>query len=149
MSNHTSSKDESFGSKVFIITILTLLVVGAIAFVIAIYYFGILGLFSILGVKYDTLWSLFLFTLFYFLLGIIGDGVVKVLLSLMKISGKWSKLHMKMGLFMFSFLVNWAIISFLDAFMNSIDLQFITKMILSLIFAIIDFAMETDEKKSV
>ncbi|WP_157796226.1 YrvL family regulatory protein [Bacillus xiapuensis] len=146
MDDHRQVKGETWRTKVFVIAVISLLIAGSVAFVLSIIYFGVLGLFSLLGIEFDSLWSLFLFVLFYFLIGIIGDFIVIALSVLMSKSYNWSRWQIKTGQFIFSFLVNWAIVSLLNTCMDSIHLQFITEMVLSLIFAIIDVAMESDEE---
>lgn len=110
---------------------LTVLIIGVIAFVIAVFYFGILGLFRLLSVQFNSLWSLFWFVVSYLLLGIIGDFVIILLNSLIKTSKKWNSSQLKISHLIFSFFLNWAIISLVDELMDSIELQLLTQMILS------------------
>lgn len=144
--DNKSFKEETFGAKVFIIITMSILVVGAISFVIAIYYFGIVGLFNILGVHYDSLSSLFWFVASYFLLGIIGDIFIKIMNTLMKKSYKWNQLQLNIGFLIFSFFVNLAIVSFLNYVMHSIDLEIWAQFILALIAALIDVIFDSEKK---
>ncbi|WP_080847699.1 YrvL family regulatory protein [Cytobacillus gottheilii] len=136
-------KEESFSSKFFIIVTMSLLVLGAVGFVVAVYYFGILGLFSILGIQYESLFSLLLFVIFYFLLGIIGDIVLKAFIILMKAAGITAKLSFHAGLLLFSFLINWAIISAINLLMDSIEIAALTGIILALIISVIEMVLDS------
>ncbi|SMF90074.1 Regulatory protein YrvL [Paenibacillus uliginis N3/975] len=147
MDNKKPFKEETLRTKFFVITTVTLLIIGAIAFVIAAFYFGILGLFSLLGVEYNSFWSLLWFVLSYFLLAIIGDSIIKLCVTIMRISEKWNHTQIKISFLIFSFLINWATISLLDELFNSIELKVLTEIILSLIIAILDLASETKAKK--
>jgi Regulatory protein YrvL len=144
-----SFKQEPLSTKIFIIITMSLLVLSAIGFIIAVYYFGILGLFNILGIQYESLFSLLLFVLFYFLLGLIGDIVLKAFIILMKAAGITSALPHNAGVLLFSFLINWALISLINMLMDSIDIAFLTGIILALIISIIEMALDSlDDKKA-
>ncbi|MGD6941505.1 YrvL family regulatory protein [Cytobacillus gottheilii] len=136
-------KEESKSTKFFIIVTMSLLLLGAVGFVVAGYYFGILGLFNILGIHYESLLSLFLFVLFYFLLGIIGDIVLKAFNILMKAAGITGKFSFSAGILLFSFLINWAIISVINLLMDSIEIAAVTGMVLALIISIIEMALDS------
>ncbi|MEW9110826.1 MAG: YrvL family regulatory protein [Cytobacillus gottheilii] len=136
-------KEESKSTKFFIIVTMSLLLLGAVGFVVAGYYFGILGLFNILGIHYESLFSLFLFVLFYFLLGIIGDIVLKAFNILMKAAGITGKFSFNAGILLFSFLINWAIISVINLLMDSIEIAAVTGMVLALIISIIEMALDS------
>lgn len=144
-----SFKEEPLSTKIFIIITMSLLVLSAVGFIIAVYYFGILGLFNILGIQYESLFSLLLFVLFYFLLGLIGDIVLKAFIILMKGAGITSALSHNAGVLLFSFLINWALISLINMLMNSIEIAFLTGIILALIISIIELALDSlDDKKA-
>ncbi|KAB2331064.1 YrvL family regulatory protein [Bacillus mesophilum] len=136
-------KEESKSTKFFIIVTMSLLLLGAVGFVVAGYYFGILGLFNILGIHYESLFSLFLFVLFYFLLGIIGDIVLKAFNILLKAAGITAKFSFSAGMLLFSFLINWAIISAINLLMDSIEIAAVTGIILALIISIIEMALDS------
>ncbi|WP_282155048.1 YrvL family regulatory protein [Cytobacillus gottheilii] len=138
-------KEESKSTKFFIIVTMSLLLLGAVGFVVAGYYFGILGLFNILGIHYESLFSLFLFVLFYFLLGIIGDIVLKAFNILMKAAGITGKFSFSAGILLFSFLINWAIISVINLLMDSIEIAAVTGMVLALIISIIEMALDSPD----
>ncbi len=144
--NDKSFKDETVGTKIFIVIIVSFLVMFAIGFVIGIYYFGILGIFNLLGIQYKSLFSVFLFVIFYFLLGLVGDIVNKVFEVLLS-SFSMNKLTTKLVRFLFASLVNWSIISCLDYFMQSISISIETQIIAASIIAIIEVYLENDDKQ--
>lgn len=135
------------GTKFLVIATITLLIAGAIAIVIAAFYFGILGLFRLLGVEYTSLWSLLWFVLAYFLFAIIGDLFVKICVTFMNTLKRWSHAQVAIHFLLISFLVNWAMISILDELFRSIKLMVHTEVILSLIIAFLDLATDTKSKK--
>ncbi len=141
-----SFKEETVGTKIFIVIIVSFLVMFAIGLVIGIYYFGILGIFNLLGIHYKSLFSVFLFVIFYFLLGLVGDIVNKVFEVLLS-SFSMNKLTTKLVMFLFASLVNWSIISCLDYFMQSIHISLETQIIAASIIAIIEFYLENDDKQ--
>lgn len=147
MPNHDKPfKDETFGTKILIVITISFLLVFAITLFIGSYYFGILGIFKLLGVEYDSFLSLLLFVIFYFLLGIIGDLVVyafSVLLS----SIVFRPLTELTITFLINLLVNWSIISFLNFCMLSIEISIGTQIIASAIISIIEVVLENDDKK--
>ncbi|WP_170972256.1 YrvL family regulatory protein [Bacillus yapensis] len=141
-------KEETIGTKLFIIVTISLLLIGAIGFAIAIYYFGILGLFNLLGVSYDSFGSLLWFVLLYFLLGIIFEIFLKGLHKLMILANKFSKSQLKMGIFILTFLSNWAVISLLNSLMHTIEINTLTQIVISIILAIIEVTIDDDSKKN-
>lgn len=143
-----SLKEESLSTKLFVFFAMCLLAVGAIAFLFGVYYFGILGVMALLGAEYNSYQSLFLFVLFYLLLAIIGDIVIKSLKVLMQMSTKWSVKARNIGLLSFSFFVNWAIISLLNTWMCSIQLELHTILVLAILIALGDIAGDGEHKKN-
>ncbi|OCA84109.1 hypothetical protein A8F94_15405 [Bacillus sp. FJAT-27225] len=133
-------KEESFGTKIIIITAIAAMVIGAVGFVFKIYYFGILGAFKLLGVHYETLFSLFLFVVFYFLLGIPGEIVYKVFdVLLSKISAKNF-----VAVFLINTLITWSILGLVDTFMDSITIKPLTLLIVASIIAVIETVLDQD-----
>ena len=147
MSNDDSFKNKSLGTKIAIVTIVSLILVGSIGFVVAAFYFGIVGLFTLLGVEYDSLWSLVWFTVFYFLLSIFGDIIIKIFVVLTNKSNKWPDNYKKFCILIYSFFVNWSIISLLNLLMSSINIHLLTQIIFSLIIALLDLISENSKKK--
>lgn len=146
MSNERSFKEEKLGTKIVIITVVSFLLLGSIGVVIGAFYFGIVGLFQVLGVEYASLWSLLWFTLFYFFLSIFGDIVIKVFVILTSMSAKWSIPYKKYSIIVYSFFVNWAIVSLLNQWMSSIEIELITQMVFALLIALLDYVSRSKKE---
>ena len=145
-SNDKPFKKETIGSKVLIVVTIAILLLTSVGAVFAVYYFGILGVFNLLGVEYDSLFSLLLFVIFYFLLGLLGDIVQKafiILISSLSINHYATKL-VEFSIYL---LVNWSIISFLNFLMQSIHVEMLTQVIAAAIIALIEFTLENYDKK--
>lgn len=145
-SEDKSFKEETIGMKIIIVTVISALIIFSIAFVFGIYYFGILGVFNLLGVEYESLYSLFLFVIFYILLGLIGEIVIiafMILLSAISIN----RFTTKLVEFLINFLVNWSIISILNFFMQSVQISMVTQVIAASIIAMIELTLESYTKK--
>lgn len=140
-------KNEKLGMKIVIVITISLLIIFSIGFVIGIYYFGILGIFKLLGVQYESFSSLFLFVVLYFLLGLIGDLIIKAFMILLSKIPLRNSTSTPIEFFIY-FLVNWSIISILNFFMQSIDISFITQVLAALIIAIIELTLDRLDKKN-
>jgi Regulatory protein YrvL len=136
-------KEETIGTKIFIVSVISLIICLAIGFVFGVYYFGILGVFNLLGVHYDSFFSLFLFVIFYFLLSLVGEIVIKVLFSVLTMN----HLSTNFAIFLINILVIWSIISFLNYSMDSIEINIGTQLIASTIIAIAELTIENYDKK--
>ncbi len=147
MSDQDSFKNESLPTKIFIIVSVSLIILAAIGFVVALIFFGFVGLFRIIGIEYSSYWSLLWFAVFYFICGFIGDFIVKLLFGLMRASGRWSWNALKGGYFFLSFLINWGIISILVALMSSIDIQPLTQIGIALFLALLDLVFDPPKEK--
>ena len=139
MSNNNSFKNESLRTKIAIVATVSLMLMGAIGLVTVVFYFGIVGLFNLLGVEYDSLLSLVWFTIYFTLLSVFGDIVIKMFIVLTNHSNKWSDNYKKYSIVIYSFFVNWGIVSLLNQLMSSINI--------SLIMAILDFFIFKDNEK--
>jgi len=147
MSNNNSFKNKSLRTKIAIVATVSLMLMGAIGFVTVVFYFGIVGLFNLLGVEYDSLLSLVWFTIFYFLLSFFGDIFIKIFIVLTNNSNRWSDNYKKFSILIYSFFVNWGIVSLLNQLMSSINIHLLTQIIFSLIIATLDLIFKDNEKK--
>ncbi len=113
---------------------ISVMIVIVLAVLYAAYYFGLIGLFSLLGVQFESFKAISLFVLFYFLLGIVGDFVVLAFMALL------ASIHQQSSvvLFVFTFFVNFSIVTIIDSFMASIALQWYTEIILAALLASLD-----------
>lgn len=64
----------------------------------------------------------------------------------MILSTKFSKSQLKVGIFGLTFLGNWAVISLLNNLMQSIEIQVLTQIVISIILAIIEITFDDDSK---
>lgn len=143
MEKDKSFKDESVGTKIFIIVSMTLLVGGSLAFVFGIYFFGLAGLFNILGIQYDSIWSLFWFGVFFFILESFAD-IIKIAFTMLL--DHWSMANAG-TIFAINFLVIWAVLSLLNFFMDSITISVNAQLIAAAIIALIEVGLNKTGKK--
>lgn len=145
LSDNKSFKEETFRMKLFIIITITFLLIASISFILGLFFFGTVGLFNILGVHYDSIRSIILFVLAYFLISFISDILVKVMKAFMVHSKKWNDSQITMGYFVISFLVNLMLISFINKFMHSIEINLWTQVIMAIILAILDIVFDNEK----
>lgn len=136
-------KDESVGIKIVVVIAISLLIIVALTFLFSVYYFGILGVFKLLGVSYDSSLSLLLFVLFFFLFSFIGDVIIKVFHHLFSVINRKSFTTM----LLIHFLVTWSIISLLTFLMSSIQMSTVTQIVIAFIIAMIEVVLDKDDKK--
>lgn len=144
MSDDKPFKQETLRTKVMIIAIISVIIITVLGVITAGYFFGIIGLFRLLGVQYDSFGSLLWFIVGYLLIGGIGELFTNVMRILMRKAQKWRESQIKAAFVLLSFLVNLIIISFLDNVMNSIEMQAITRVIVSFILALADYVMDAN-----
>ncbi len=142
MSDDKPFKQESLRTKIFIITIVAVMLIAVIGVITAGYFFGIIGLFRLLGVHYDSFRTIFWFITGYLLIGAVGELITNLMRSFMRKAKKWSDMQINVGFLFLSFLVNLLIISFLDNIMHSIEIEAVTRVIVSIILALIDYIMD-------
>lgn len=142
MEKDKSFKEESAGTKIFIVVSMTILVGGSLAFVFGLYFFGIAGLFNILGIEYDSIWSLFWFAVFFFIVDSFADIIKKVFIVLLD---QLSMLN-KGTLFTIHFLVVWAVLSLLNLLMDSIAISINAQLIAAAVIALIEVALNKFSK---
>lgn len=143
MDKEKTFKEESVKVKIFIVLSMTFLIIASLTFVFGIYFFGMAGIVNILGIQYDSIWSLFWFCLFYFLLDSIFDVVKKAFMLLLEhisAANLWTILTVH-------FLVNWALLSLLNLLMDSITISINAQLIAAAIIAVIEVALSKNDKK--
>jgi len=111
---------------------MALFIVFIMGIILGIYFLGMAGIFEILGVQYQSIWSLIIFVIGIFILGLPVDLVLGATadLSVEKVSGKITAFVIQ---FLFGFVTNWIVIFIVDAFMSSINLSPGAKLIVPLI----------------
>jgi len=143
MEKEKSFKEESAVTKFVIVLSMTFLIAVPLTFLFGIYFFGMSGLFNVLGIQYESLWSLFWFALLYFVLDSFAD-VVKIafvqLLNQLSIASFWTVLTT-------NFLVIWALLSLMNLLMDSITMSINTQLIAAAIIAVIEVALNKISRK--
>ncbi|MCI1858254.1 MAG: regulatory YrvL family protein [Sporolactobacillus sp.] len=146
MSQKDRFKNESTVGKLFIIASIVLIIAVALTAVFILFYFGFLGLFRLLGIHYDSLQSLLIFTLLFFLLGIFADIFEKIirltLSSLFSIHKSKKQPAISVLLLLAYTTVNLAVVNILDYLMNSVSILFITQLALAAVLAVLDLATD-------
>lgn len=124
----------------------TLFGVLIIGIIIGIYLLGIAGIFEILGVQYNSIWSLIIFVISIFILGLPVDLILGAMadLSVQKISGKITAFVIQ---FLFGFVTNWIVIFSVDAFMSSINLSSGAKLVVPLIITLFELVFGDKKDK--
>lgn len=129
------------------ITLFGLFIVGIL---LGIYLLVVSGLFEILGVQYQSNWSLIIFVISIFLLGFPVDLIMGAIsdLSTEKIAGKVTTSLIQ---FLFGFVTNWIVIFIVNAFMKSIDLSLLAILVLPFIITLFElvFGGEKEKRKKV
>ena len=127
--------------------LIALLIILAVGFVLVLYFFGMAAAFELLGVQYDSNWSLVVFVVSFFILGVIVELFTKAIfkLSVRNIAGK-----MKVCFIRFSFesTSNWLVLFTVDEFMRSITLSLKMEVIIALLLAVLEMVFDDDEDKS-
>lgn len=143
MSCRNSFRKESLSSKIFIVVSICVIILAVIVLLIGVFYFGFLGLFHLLGIHYDSLYALFIFTLLYILFGCFADIFEKIIKALVNQLRIEQDEILKYGILFLSFsAVNLAVVHLLDFYMLSISIHFLTQIILSMLLAILDIVTD-------
>ncbi|WP_259343700.1 regulatory YrvL family protein [Oceanobacillus picturae] len=120
---------------------ITIFIIFLVGFVVGIYFFGIAGVFNLLGVEYDTVWSLVLFVISFYFLGIIVEILSKAIFKLttLYIKGKSKVMVIRVCI---EFTSNLLVLYTVDEFMSSITLSIKTEIIVAVLIAILEIAFE-------
>lgn len=135
-------KEESLRTKIFIITAIVLLFLASFGVITAGYFFGIIGLFKLLGVHYDSFAALSWFIAGYIVFGAVGELLTNIMRIFMRKANKWSDKQINAGFLFLSFLVSLTIISTLDNMMHTIEMEAVTRVIVSIVLALVDYIMD-------
>ncbi|PKG23897.1 YrvL family regulatory protein [Niallia nealsonii] len=138
-------RKEPLKEKIIIIAIIAFAVSVILLMIIGLYYFGLLGLFHLLNVHYDSLKSLFLFVLVFLLISVIGDIIIKVLRIFIHaiIPSNWLQLFLS---FLLIFSIIWTCFSIADNWMDSVQLGSSVQLITTLIFSLVELAFDGPKK---
>lgn len=138
--------DASFGNlnikgKIATVAGITLLVILAPSFVLGMYFLGLAGVFELLGVRYESVWSVIVFVVSFFVLGIIVELFSRAVFVLLKqkMTGKLKVLFVRISIEAAS---NWLCLFIVDEFMKSITLSMKTEIIVALLMAAIEIVFD-------
>lgn len=134
------SKDFNLKSKLIGIVSITFIVAIALAVIFGGYFFGIKGLFSILGVSYDSNQTLVLFILVSFAVGLIIDPLTKIVSMILAKSLSLKKTAL--FAFILYFVSNFITICFADYYIQSIYIPDVLLLVISALMAFIELAFD-------
>lgn len=134
------SKDFSLRSKLIEIVSIAFIVAIALVVILGGYFFGLKGLFSILGLTYDSNQTLVLFILVCFAVGLIIDPLTKVVSMILARSLSLKKTAL--FAFILYFVSNFITICFADYFMQSIYIPDVFLVVISALMAFIELAFD-------
>ena len=128
------------GTTLGVLSILSVVV----GFILVLYFFGMAAIFELLGVQYNSNWSLVVFVVSFFILGVIVEMFTKAIfkLSVRNITGKIKMFFIRIS---FESTSNWLVLFTVDEFMRSITLSLKIEIIISLLLALLEMAFDDDE----
>lgn len=136
----------NLSTKIIVIVSITLFILFALSVVFGAFFFGFTGLFQLLDVQYDSIKSLFLFLLYYFIISLITELFSKIV-TLILVSYLKNKLFKILIPLCLDTVINWTIIHFIDESMNSITIPTWVEGIIVLLLALADLAFDDKYKK--
>lgn len=147
MTEHNDDSFKNMNAKEKTVTVIgvSLLIMLITSFVLGIFFFGFAGLFALLGVHYQSIWSLITFVIIFFILGSIVDIFFDVI-------AKWTVINISRNVTSFllqvliGFTSNWIILVIVDAFMEGIFLSLWAKLIIALFLGVLEPVF--DDKKA-
>ncbi|WP_428911576.1 YrvL family regulatory protein [Niallia sp. Krafla_26] len=144
MSDHKqddSFREMNFKDKLLTIVGVTLLILLVSGFVIGLYFFGMAGVFKLLGVQYQSGWSLVVFVLSFYILGFVVELFTRAIYELFSenITGTINKFLIRIS---FEAISNWIVLFIVDEFMRSITLSPTIEIIIASLIALIEIAFD-------
>ncbi|MFB4474958.1 YrvL family regulatory protein, partial [Oceanobacillus caeni] len=146
MPEHKNDLFRNMNIKEKMATILgiALLIILAVGFVFGLFFFGLAGIFELLDVRYESIWSLVVFVINFIILGIIVELFSKVIfkLSVRNITGKRKVILIRAIIEGTS---NWLVLFTVDELMTSIALSLKTEIIIALLLTVIEIVFDGDD----
>ena len=142
-----SFRNRSLKQKIAIVIGIAILVIFALGFVFGVYFFGLAGLFKLLGIEYESVWSLVIFVISIFIAGIIIELFMKAvyLLTVENLTGPLKKVMIRFG---FEFFTNWLVLFLVDEFMSSITISIHAEIIIAVVISVLEIAFDDEEEKN-
>ncbi len=142
-----SFRDMTIKDKMGTVVGIALLIIVVVGFLFGFYFFGMVGVFKLLGVQYTSIWSLVIFVISFFILGVIVELFFNAIfkLSVRNITGK-----VKVFLIQISFegMSKFLVLFVVDEFMKSITLSLGTEILIALVFAVLESVFEDNDKNA-
>ncbi|MEH7237946.1 YrvL family regulatory protein [Bacillus sp. JJ1562] len=140
-----SFRDMNIKERIGTVVGIGLLIIGVVGFLFGFYFFGMAGVFELLGVQYTSSWSLVIFVVSFFILGVIVELFFNAIfnLSVRNITGK-----VKLFLIRISFegMSKFLVLFIVDEFMKSITLSLVTEILIALVFAVLESVFDDKDK---
>ncbi|WP_231889878.1 YrvL family regulatory protein [Oceanobacillus sp. Castelsardo] len=132
--------------KIATIVGIALLIIFVVGFVFGIYFFGLAGVFKVLGVHYESIWSLVIFVIGILIIGIIVELFAKVIykLSVRNLTGK---IKVSLIRIIIEGLSNWLVLFTVDELMNSITLSLKTEIMIALFLTLFEIVFDDEKDK--
>ncbi|GAA0592861.1 hypothetical protein GCM10009001_06200 [Virgibacillus siamensis] len=142
--NRGSFRDMNIVEKTAVVVGIGLLIFFVAAFVFGIYFFGLAGIFELLGVQYKSVWSLLVFVVCFIFLGIIVELFSKAIykLSVRNMTGKVNVIIVR---FIIEGTSNLLVLYTVDEFLNGMILSMKTEIIVAFLIAVLEIVF--DDKK--
>ncbi len=143
-----SQRQKKIGDKIFSAIVVSIIVIVALSIVGGAAFFGIAGLFKILGVEYESWYSFLIFFLIFGLIGFIAD-IFAIPLSRI-LASFTNKTYQKFLIVMFvDCLFSWMALHTTDELMSSITIPTGTELITVMVLFLAEHTMDdkTEEKK--
>ncbi|WP_404451996.1 regulatory YrvL family protein [Virgibacillus necropolis] len=139
--NEDSFYNMNIKGKTVTVAGIALLIILVLGFVLGLYFFGLVGAFELLGVQYKSIWSLIVFVVSFFILGVIVELFSKAIfkLSIQNITGKIKSFFVRIS---FEGTSNWLVLYTVDEFMKSITLSLKAEIIIALLIAVLEIVFD-------
>jgi hypothetical protein len=137
-----------FGGNLIALALFGLIVIASLLLVIGIYFFGFAGFFYIFNVKYDSLYYLFLFLIFFYFLSYFVKLIAKLSLIVFGPYLKTKKRLLRMRFILLTF-AQWLAIFIIDEMMVEITVPIGTEILGAVLLTIMDMAFKGKMKKVV
>ncbi|TRM11559.1 hypothetical protein FH966_07535 [Lentibacillus cibarius] len=139
-----SFRDMNKKEKIATVIGIVFLIILVVGFVLGVYFFGMAGIFELLGVQYKSVWSLFVFVVSFFALGLIVELFSKAVfvLSTRNITGRLKVFFVR---FSIEGVSNWICLFTVDEFMKSINLSLKTEIVIALLLAVLEIVFDEKE----
>ncbi|WP_102027784.1 YrvL family regulatory protein [Salirhabdus sp. Marseille-P4669] len=130
--------------KLLIMIGVMILIIMAMGIVFGGYFFGLAGVFELLGVQYNSVWSLFVFVMGFFILGIFVELITKVIFVLSTRNTR-DKAYVLMIRLSLEFLSNWLVLFTVDELMKGITLSWKTEVMIALLLAVVERIFDKED----